>query len=73
MLLSNSIIAVTEFRKNPFMPSGVDIMAVMKNNKPEYYTITPERLAELLDAEIVRGKAVQYIIDQTVESLSIKE
>lgn len=51
MLLSNSIIAVTEFRKNPFMPDGVDVMAVMKNNKPEYYTITPERLAQLLDLE----------------------
>lgn len=72
MLLSNSIVAVTEFRKNPFMPDGVDVMAVMKNNKPEYYTITPERLAQLLNAEIVGGKAIQHIIEQAVEPLGVK-
>lgn len=71
MLLSNSIIAVTEFRKNPFMPDGVDVMAVMKNNKPEYYTITPERLAQLLDAEIVRSKAIRHIIEKSTEHLFV--
>ena len=71
MLLSNSIIAVTEFRKNPFMLDGVDVMAVMKNNKPEYYTITPERLAQLLNSEAVSKKAIQHILNETVEAIDI--
>lgn len=51
MLLSNSIIAITDFRKNPFMNDGENLMAVMKNNKPEYYCISPLKLAQLLRAE----------------------
>ena len=51
MLLTNSIVPVTDFRKHPFMKEGDQIMAVMKNNKPEYYTITPEKLSTLLESE----------------------
>lgn len=51
MLLSNSIIAITDFRKNPFMNEGEHLMAVMKNNKPEYYCISPIKLAYLLRLE----------------------
>ena len=51
MLLSHSIVPVTDFRKHPFMKDGDDVMAVMKNNKPEYYCVSPLRLAQLLRAE----------------------
>ena len=51
MLLTNSIIAVTDFRKHPFMNKGEETMAVMKNNKPAYYTVSPERMEQLIKAE----------------------
>lgn len=56
MLLTNSIIAITDFRKNPFMNEGEHLMAVMKNNKPEYYAVSPERLKKLLDDEAALNK-----------------
>lgn len=51
MLLSKSIVPVTDFRKHPFMKDGDHVMAVMKNNKPEYYCVSPLRLEQLLRAE----------------------
>lgn len=51
MLNVDSIIAITDFRKNPFINSESKTMAVMKNNKPEYYCVSPGYYAELLKAE----------------------
>ena len=66
MLLSTSIIPVTEFRKNPFMKDGDQIMAVLKNNKPEYYAVKPEKLRELIKCEqqLIHAEALIEAVKQ---------
>lgn len=48
-----------------------DVVCVMKNNEPVFYTVSPERYAQLLDAEIVRRKAVQHIMDEAVKHIFV--
>ena len=50
-LLAETIVSATEFRKNPHLPNGVNLMAVMKNNEAEYYCITPMQLARFMVIE----------------------
>lgn len=48
-----------------------DIVCVMKNNEPVFYTVSPEKMKEFLDAESVSRKAINRIIEDTVNSISI--
>lgn len=51
MLLTDKIVSVTEFRKNPLQGNKQDLLCVLKNNKPEFYCIDPVRLQQLINAE----------------------
>ena len=43
--------SITELKKNPIKASEHDIVCVLNRCKPAFYTVSPERMAELLNAE----------------------
>lgn len=49
-----------------------DVVCVLKNNEPAFYTVSVERMNELLSHESVSKKAVKHIIDNLAQSLSIE-
>ena len=51
MILTSEIISVTEFRKNPLQVADQKEVCILKNNQAAFYTISPDRMAELLAAE----------------------
>lgn len=49
-----------------------DVVCVLKNNEPAFYTVSPERMIELLNSESVSKKAINHIIKETVSAISVK-
>lgn len=50
-----------------------EVVCVMKNNEPVFYTVSPERMKQLLNAEAISKKAINHIISETAKSMQIKE
>lgn len=48
-----------------------EVVCVMKNNEPVFYTVSPERMGELLNAEAISKKAVNHIINSTAKSIGV--
>lgn len=71
MLLTDKIVSVTEFRKNPMQGNKQDLLCVLKNSKPEFYCIDPVRLQQLIKAEkmLERIKQDNEILDRSNKSL----
>lgn len=51
VLLTNITLAVSELKKNPMIATENSEMCILNRNKPVYYTVSPERMAELLEIE----------------------
>ena len=49
-----------------------EIVCVLKNNEPVFYTISPERMEKLINAEKLMQKVVSEKIEEVAESCSIK-
>lgn len=49
--LTQNITNITELKKNPVELSKHNETCVLSNGKPCFYSVSPERMAELLDAE----------------------
>lgn len=50
---SDTTISITEFRKNPSKSveqAGDKAVAVLNNNKPNFYCISPERYEQMIEA-----------------------
>lgn len=63
MLLTDKIVSVTDFRKDPMQGNKQDLLCVLKNSKPEFYCIDPVRLAELLRKEKKSDKVLTSLAD----------
>lgn len=50
-ILSQNITNITELKKNPVELSKHNETCVLSNGKPCFYSVSPERMAELLNAE----------------------
>lgn len=50
-ILSQNITNITELKKNPVELSKHNETCVLRNGKPCFYSVSPERMAELLNAE----------------------
>lgn len=50
-VLSSVTIGITDLRKNPMIFVNEPVVCVLSRSKPVYYTVTPERMAELVKAE----------------------
>ena len=51
VLLSNATLAVSELKKNPMVAIKENQLCILNRNAPAFYTVTPERMAELLKIE----------------------
>ena len=49
-----------------------EVVCVMKNNEPIFYTVSPERMKELLNAEAISKKAINHIVSETAKSIQIE-
>ena len=49
--LTQNITNITELKKNPVELSKHNETCVLSNGKPCFYSVSPERMAELLNAE----------------------
>jgi antitoxin StbD len=68
-ILATSVSSVSEFKKNPndtLAQSGSGVMAILTNNKPSFYVLTPEvyelvaeQLWEFTVAPTVRKRLAQ--------------
>lgn len=43
--------SISELKKNPVKAAEHDVVCVLNRCKPAFYTVSPERMKELLDAE----------------------
>ena len=51
LILSNTVIAVTDLKKNPMQVQELSpVVCVLNRNKPAFYCVSPERYQELIDA-----------------------
>lgn len=50
-VLSKNITNITELKKNPVELSKHNETCVLSNGRPCFYSVSPERMKELLDAE----------------------
>ena len=48
-----------------------DIVCVMKNNEPAFYTVTPERMKLLLNREQTAIAAVNHLIQRASDACNI--
>ena len=48
-----------------------DIVCVMKNNEPAFYTVTPERMKLLLNREQTAISAVNHLIQRASDACNI--
>lgn len=54
-ILTKVTLAITDLKKNPMAVFGEREVCILNRNKPTYYTVSPERMAELLAAEDYRN------------------
>lgn len=50
-IFTNTTIGITELKVNPIQVADHDVVCVLSRSKPVFYTVTPERMEELLYAE----------------------
>jgi antitoxin StbD len=80
-ILTTSVSSVSEFKKNPndtLAQSGAGVMAILTNNKPSFYVLTPEiyelvaeHLWEFTVAPTVRKRLAQkgHTVKVSIEEL----
>ena len=50
-IFTNTTVGITELKVNPMQVSEHQMVCVLSRSKPVFYTVTPERMEELLYAE----------------------
>jgi len=50
-IYSSVTTSISELKKNPIKAASHDVVCVLNRCKPAFYTVTPERMAELLDTK----------------------
>lgn len=60
-ILTKVTLAITDLKKNPMAVFGEREVCILNRNKPTYYTVSPERMAELLEVEKNHEDALKKI------------
>lgn len=50
-IFTNTTVGITELKVNPMQVAEHQMVCVLSRSKPVFYTVTPERMEELLYAE----------------------
>lgn len=66
-ILSKNITNITELKKNPVELSKHDETCVLSNGKPCFYSVSPERMGQLLRGEKEINSFMHEIQDLAVE------
>lgn len=64
-------ISISSIQKSNKVILENDVVCVLKNNTPAFYTVSVERMQQLLAMEKSLKASIQYQIDKVAESLSI--
>ena len=61
-ILSESIISITDLKKNPTTVSETPITCVLSHNSPAFYTVSNDKMMDLLELEFNKRKQDEMIL-----------
>ena len=74
-ILVNNITNITELKKNPVVLSNTDVTCVLSNGKPCFYTVSPEKMNDLLSLskDIPNFEMLKDLFSMIARELSTNE